>query len=149
MCLFYGSWNMDAVYFTCWPSLLQHLLDYHWQRRRKSTEKQLAGFLARDTTTRATDMSANTGKSTLSSHKHANKHSISIHKQNHWHWGRERPCIPWPGCVYLKTRESCECSQLQLLCMYVRARKTLLTAVCHFDCPAWLLSPKPPNTPIL
>lgn len=60
-------------------------------------------------------------------------------------WGRDR--IPQLLTVYLKTRGSCESSQLGLLCMYMGDRKTLLTAVHHFDCPARLLRPKPPNTP--
>lgn len=65
----------------------------------------------------------------------------------HTHWGGERARIPRLVSVYLKTRGSCESSQVGLLCMYMGARKTLLTAVRHFDCPARLLHPKPPNTP--
>lgn len=60
--------------------------------------------------------------------------------------GRDRR-IPQLLTVYLKTRGSCESSQLGLLCMYMGDRKTLLTAVHHFDCPARLLRPKPPSTP--
>lgn len=44
--------------------------------------------------------------------------------------------IPQLLTVYLKTRGSCESSQLGLLCMCMGDRKTLLTAVHHFDCPA-------------
>lgn len=55
--------------------------------------------------------------------------------------------IPRLVTVYLRTRGSCESSQVRLLCMYMGVRKTLLTAVHHFDCPARLLRPKPPNTP--
>lgn len=119
------------------------------KERRKTAEINLAAFLVEHASTRATDMSANTGKSTLSSHKQANKHIISIHKQKHTHKqrGGERPRIPRPVSVYLKTGGSCESSQVGLLCMYVGAHKTLLTAVRHFDCPARLLRPKPPNTP--
>lgn len=68
--------------------------------------------------------------------KHANKHMINIPKQSHTHRGGERPRISGPASVYLKAGGSCEGSQVGLLCMYVRARKTLLTAVRHFDCPA-------------
>lgn len=94
-------------------------------------------------------MDVNTRKSTLSFHRQASKHSITIHKQKytHRHRGGERPCIPRLVSVYLKARGSCESSQVGLLCMYMGARKTLLTAVRHFDCPARLLRPKPPNTP--
>lgn len=96
--------------------------------------------------------SNNTGETAaFSSHKQANKHNIIIHKHKNTQqqWGGERPCIPRPLGVYLKTRGSCESSQVGLLCMYVGAHKTLLTAVHHFDCPARLLRPKPPNTPNL
>lgn len=62
--------------------------------------------------------------------------------------GRDRR-IPQLLTVYLKTRGSCESSQLGLLCMYMGDRKTLLTAVHHFDCPARLLRPQPPQYPHL
>lgn len=123
--------------------------DYYWPKRRKTTEINLAVVFVEHTNTQTDDMDVNTRESTLSSHKEANKHIISIHKQNHTHRGVERPRIPRLVNVYLKTRGSCECSQVGLLCMYVGARKTLLTAVRHFDCPAWLLYPKPPSTPTL
>lgn len=130
-------------------SLVIHLPLVNTIAGRKTTEINLAAFLVEHTNTRATDMDVNTRKSTLSSHKQANKHIITIHKQKytHTHRGGERPCIPRPVGVYLKTRGSCESSQVGLLCMYMGARKTLLTAVRHFDCPARLLRPKPPNTP--
>lgn len=131
------------------PSTSKH---YHWQKkRRKTTEINLAAFLVQHTNTWSADMDVNTRKSTLSSHKQANKYIITIHKQKHTHThcGGESTRIPWPVSVYLKTRGSCESSQVGLLCMYMGARKTLLTAVRHFDCPARLLRPKPPNTPNL
>lgn len=85
----------------------------------------------------------------LSSHKEARK-THYYHAQTNLHAHSEvgkDHCIPPPVTVYLETRGSCESSQVGLLCMYMGARKTLLTAVHHFDCPARLLRPKPPHTP--
>lgn len=122
---------------------------YRWQTNKRKYRNKPGSALVEHTNTWAGDMGVNTSKSTLSSHKQANKHIITIHKHKHTdtHWGGKRPRIPRPVSVYLKTIGSCESSQVGLLCMYVGAHKTLLTAVRHFDCPARLLCPKPPNTP--
>lgn len=104
--------------------------DYYWPKRRKTTEINLAVVFVEHTNTQTDDMDVNTRESTLSSHKEANKHIITIHKQNHTHRGVERPRIPRLVNVYLKTRGSCECSQVgYFACMWEPAKHFSLLSV--------------------
>lgn len=149
---------MDAVYFTCQPCLLWSDTVY-WQKHtitgqksRKTTELNAAVAFVGHTNTQASDMGVKARKVhsflwQASQQTHYYHTQTKSHTHTHKYRGVERPRIPRLVNVYLKTRGSCECSQVRLLCMYVGARKTLLTAVRHFDCPAWLLYPKPSNTP--
>lgn len=59
--------------------------DFFGQKRRKTTEINLADFLVEHTNTQANDTGVNTKKSTLSAYKQANKHIITIHKQKYRH----------------------------------------------------------------
>lgn len=84
---------------------------------------------------------------TIHTHTHTNKvSSCSNTIYTHTQIEAVRPYHARPS-VYLKTRGSCESSQVGLLHMYVGARKTLFTAVRHFDCPARLPHHTPTTRP--
>lgn len=130
------------------PSTSKH---YHWQKKKKKNYRNKLGSLS---CTTHKYMICWHGRKYKKVHSFLSQASQQIHyyhtqtkTHTHTHCGGESTRIPWPVSVYLKTRGSCESSQVGLLCMYMGARKTLLTAVRHFDCPARLLRPKPPNTP--